>query len=315
MAVAQGAAEARAGWARGVLNWFFNRKAAPIWLLLAIVSLAFWPTYLEWWARWTMYQSAFGYGYLIPPTVLFLIWCRRNQIAEEPRTTGHWLVLIPIVFAVLLHCVALLARVNVLQSLSFFILTMTLPYYLWGGAVYRHIWGALAYSATMLPWPPQIYAKLLLPAQEISTKIAVKMLGWTGVATEVTNNTTVATNHGYNFEVAAACSGLTIVFPIVAIVILSVMMIKAPWWKIVFLLLLAVPLAVFSNAVRIWTIAMIGDKGNADLANRLHDPSGIAAVIFASILLVIIMSVIKAMEYKPEYMPAFAKIDEEDESE
>lgn len=299
--------------ARNVLAWFFNRKALPIWVILGIFALAFWPTYAYWWQRWTMYQSAFGYGYFIPPTVLWLIWCRRKQIAAAPKQPGHWLILAPILFAVILQCAALIARVSIAQSFAFFVLLMCVPYYVWGGAIYRHIWGALAYAAVMLPWPPQIYGKLLLPAQEISTRIAVKMLELTGLPVRVENGTTVSTG-GYSFEVAAACSGLTIVFPVVAIAIMTVMMIRVPWWKIVFMLAISVPLAVFSNAVRIWTIAMIGQHWGAATAKSLHDPSGIAAVIFATILLTVIMALIKAMDYKPEYLPEFAKEGDKDGS-
>ena len=288
---------------RGIANWFFNRQSIPIWLILGLFSLAFWPTYVYWWERWTMYQSAFGYGYLVPPSVLFLIWCRRKQIAEAPKKGGHPLILVPILVAVLLQCAGLIARVSIVQSFAFFVLLMSVPYFVWGGVVYRHIWGALAYMATMLPWPPQIYGKLLLPAQEISTSIAVNMLHLTGAAPEVTNGTTVSTGGGYEFEVAAACSGLTIVFPVIAITIMTVMMIRAPWWKVVFLLAIAFPLSIFANAVRIWAIAMIGDRWGADLANSLHDPSGIAAVVFATIVLTLIMWAMKAMDYKPEYMP------------
>src|SRR5689334_15285028 len=108
MAIANTAteADARVGIGRGILNFFFNRKAIPIWALIGIFSLAFWPTYMNWWSVWNMYQSAFGYGYLIPPTVLFLIWCRRDAIAQEPKKQGRLWILIPIVLAVLLHSAA-----------------------------------------------------------------------------------------------------------------------------------------------------------------------------------------------------------------
>ncbi|HVL39069.1 MAG TPA: exosortase/archaeosortase family protein [Fimbriimonadaceae bacterium] len=315
MAVVQDVASVpgKVGWLRGVGNWFFNRKATPIWVLIGLVSLAFWPTYLYWWTIWFQYQSPFGYGYLVPPCVLFLIWSRRDQIAAVPRESGNLWILVPIVLAIVLHAAALIARVNIVSSFSFFVLTMTLPYLIWGKHVYRYIWGALAFSATMLPWPPQIYGKLLLPAQEISTQVAVKMLQWTGLST-VVDGTSVTINN-YEFNVAAACSGLTIVFPIVAIVIMSVMMINAPAWKKVALLGLAIPLSIFSNAVRIWTIAMIGQYMGAQTADSLHDPSGVAAVIFATILLTLLMSVMKANDYKDEYMPAFARDDDVEDEE
>lgn len=245
--------------------------------------------------------------------MLYLIWCRRDAIAASPKERGNLLILIPIALAVLIHMAALIARINIASSFAFYVLTMSLPYFIWGKHVYRYIWGALAYSAVMLPWPPQIYGKFLLPAQEYSLAVAVKMLQWTGLSTEVEG--TVVNINGYEFEVAAACSGLTIVFPIIAIVIMSVMMINAPWWKKATLLLLSAPLSIFSNAVRIWTIAMIGQYMGAKMADSLHDPSGVAAVIFATILLTIIMSVFKANDYKEEYMPNFGDDEDPDEEE
>jgi exosortase len=284
-----------------------------LWILFVAVSLAFWPTYTFWWSRWTASHSPFGYGYLIPPTVLFLIWCRRGAIADAPRKAGHPWILIPILLAVGLHMIALLAKVNIVQSIAFMILLMSLPYFLWGGAVYRYIWGALAYAATMIPWPQQIYSKLLLPSQLSSTTAAVTMMDWMGVYTDVEGTKVLTPN--YSFEVAAACSGLTIVFPVVAIVILSTMMINASMTKKLLLLLLAVPLSIFANSVRIVTIALIGEYGGKEMADKLHDPSGIAAVIFATILLTILMSVMKCNDYKEEYMPAFARADEDEDQE
>ncbi|MCB8932015.1 MAG: exosortase/archaeosortase family protein [Fimbriimonadaceae bacterium] len=271
--------------------------------MLAAFGFAFWPTFGYWWSVWTAEQSPFGFGYFVPPTVAFLIWARRKKIADEPKRPGSAWILLPILLAVVLQCLALIARINVLQSASFLVLAMTVPYLVWGGKVYRHIWGALAYFATMLPWPEQIHGRLLLPSQELSTALSTRLLGWTGVPTLV-EGTTVNTPH-YGFEVAAACSGLTILFPVISIVILTAMMLRAPWWKLGALLILAFPLSVFANAVRIWAIAMIGEFKGAELANTLHDPSGWMAVIFATFVLMGLTALLRCTEYKPEYMPTF----------
>ncbi len=285
----------------------FNRATTPVWAVLVAMSLAFWPTYTYWWSAWTAEQSPFGFGYFVPPTVAFLIWARRGKIAEEPKVAGHPLVWVPILAAVALQCLALIARINVLQSRAFLILALPVPYLDWGGRVSRHIWGALAYLATMLPWPQQFHGRLLLPSQELSTTLSTTLLGWTGVPTLV-EGTTVNTPH-YAFEVAAACSGLTILFPVFSIVILTCLMLRTSWWKIAALLLLAAPLSVFANAVRIWTIALIGEFRGAELADTLHDPSGWMAVVFATLVLMGILAAMRCTEYKPEYMPALGEED------
>ena len=82
------------------------------------------------------------------------------------------------------------------------------------------------------------------------------------------------------------------------------MMLRAPWWKLATLLLLAAPLSVFANAVRIASIALIGEFKGAELADKLHDPSGWMAVVFATLVLMGLQGALRCMEYKPEYMPA-----------
>lgn len=298
---ALGKSRGETAWTR-TLHTAFQRATLPFWAVLAAFTVAFWPTFAYWWSVWTAEQSPFGFGYFVPPSVAFLIWARRKKIAAEPKLAGHPLVLVPILAAVGLHSLALIARINILQSSAFLVLALAIPYWVWGARVYRHIWGALLYLATMLPWPQQFTGRLLLPSQELSTSLSTRLLGWTGVPTLV-EGTTVNTPH-YGFEVAAACSGLTILFPIVSIAILTAMMLRAPWWKLGVLLLLSVPLSVFANAVRIWAIAMIGEYRGADLAAKLHDPSGWMAVVFATIVLMGLMALLRCTTYKPEYMPA-----------
>jgi exosortase len=281
-----------------------SRGGWLLWLALGVVSVAaFQGLFAYFWERWTQDQSPFGYGYFVPPTVLFLVWCRLRLSRGRPRVSGHSLALVGIVLLALTQCVALLSGVTLLQSIVFYGLLLLVPYYLWGPYVFAAIGGPLAYSAVMIPWPGQFTANLLLPSQLVSTKIATAMLSSVGTKSYVEG--TLVYLPSYNFEVAAACSGLTILFPVVAIAILNVMMVRAAMWRKLVVVAFALPLAVLANGIRIAGIGLIGDGGSPQLADQLHDPSGWIAVGIAVVMLMMVQAAMKCNNFLPEYMPPF----------
>jgi exosortase len=276
-------------------------------------GLAFSQLFIYYWQQWTKDHSPFGFGYLVPPTVAFLLWCKRKSIAKaEVRSGSAWILLLA-AFAAFVAMVGILSVFNLLQSLAFLILLMAVPYYLWGREVYARIWGPLAFTATMIPWPDQLTAILLLPSQLLSTKLAAGMLNGLGLGASM--EATMVYLPNYQFEVAKACSGLTILFPVVAIAILNCMMVEAAMWRKVGVLLLAVPISMVANALRIAIIGIIGNAGGSGLAESLHDSSGLFGVFIAIILLSLVQWWLKCLSYHPDFMPSFGRDGESKEEE
>lgn len=271
--------------------------------LLALAVVAFWDWLKYDWAQWTKDYSPFGYGYLVPPTIAYLLWCKRKAIRAAAPSPGRAWVVLPIAFALVVQIVGMMSSFNLLQSVGFAIMILAIPYLVWGSEVFRVVWGPLAFSWTMIPWPDQVTSLVLLPSQLLSTKIAARMLETVGVSTTVEATYVYLPN--YSFEVAKACSGLTILFPVAAIAILNCMMVVAPLWRKALVLLLAVPVSMISNALRIAIIGLIGNSGGAKLAETLHDSSGLFGVFIAIILLTLVQWVLKCLHYHPDYMPTF----------
>lgn len=274
-------------------------------VVLLASAVVFSQLFQYYWDQWNKDHSPFGFGYLVPPTVAYLLWCKRNAIKSAESASGSKLVLLLIGVAVLAEMLGMFTLFNFLQSLAFMVLLMAVPYYLWGRAVYAKIWGPLAFTATMVPWPEQITSRVLVPSQLLSTKLAAAMLNIAGTGPSV-DGTTVTLNN-YHFEVAVACSGLTILFPVIAIAILNGMMVDAALWRKALLVALAVPISLFANSLRIAIIGMIGNAGGEGLAARLHDSSGIFGVIIAIVFLTLAQWWLKCLHYHADYMPSFAR--------
>lgn len=282
----------------------FNFPSILVWGVILVFGVLFIPTFGYFWTEWNRPHSPFGYGYLVPPTILYLLWCKRKRIREQPAEPGHWLSFATLLFGLFILYIGIRTSINIVLNAAFFVLLMAIPAYLWGGKIYRTIWGPIAFTATMIPWPDQLTSVFLVPAQVFSAKSANWVLNLFGQNSQLEGTKVVLDN--YSFEVAKACSGLTIVFPVIAIAILNMMMVDAKLRTKLAVIVLSIPVSMFANLLRIAIVGLIGNNGGSDLADKLHDPSGIVGVIIAVVLLTVIQWRLKAMTFYEDYMPSFA---------
>ncbi len=281
---------------------------------LGLLGLLFVASYLQlftyFWHRWTEEHGPFGYGYFVPPSVAFLLWANRDAIRSAPVTKAPAWAWALTVFAAVVNLVALVAAVNVLQSLTFLALVMLVPLCVWGPARYRYLWAALLYTATMIPWPGQIINVVLFKMQHLSVVLAAKIFGAMGMNPIIEGATVLLPN--FSFDVAPACAGLTILFPTVACTILTAMMVNASLGRRIALVALSVPVSILTNAGRIMLVGLIGNQGGTELANRLHDASGFVGVIICVLILSGLGAMIGCGKYHDRYMPAWAREPEDD---
>lgn len=245
----------------------------------------------------------------MPPTILYMLWCKRKRIAEQPCESGHWISLVVLLFSSVVLYVGIRTSINIILDAAFFTMLMVIPYYMWGAKIYKTIWGPLAFTATLIPWPDQITSLFLVPAQVFSAISAKWVLATLGQGATLDGTDIVLTS--YKFEVAKACSGLTIVFPVVAVAILNMMMVDAKLRTKILVVILSVPISMLANLIRIAMIGLIGNNGGSDLADKLHDPSGWIGVVIAIVLLTVVQWRLSAMTFYDDYMPSFAHLDDE----
>jgi exosortase D (VPLPA-CTERM-specific) len=144
----------------------------------------------------------------------------------------------------------------------------------------------------MLPLPQFLYWKVNTTLQLISSQIGVKILGLAGVPVFLEGN--VIDLGVYMLQVAEACSGLRYLFPIMSFTYVFAVLYRGPVWHKLVLLLLAVPVAVLMNAVRIGVIGLLVDRyGIAQAEGFLHVFEG--WVVFLSCLGILFLMV-KAMQ-------------------
>jgi exosortase len=85
----------------------------------------------------------------------------------------------------------------------------------------------------------------------------------------------------YQYDVAAACSGIRSLFATVAVAIIYAMLCFRPWWKRGVLIASAVPLAVLGNTIRMLTIIIAAEIWGQEGGSYVHEggPYGVLSLL------------------------------------
>ena len=147
-------------------------KCPPLfWVLLALIvvlaGLSFQYTVLDMLDRWNT-QEEYGYGYLIPVITLFLIWQRKNQLAEIEFNPSWWGLVLVILGGVLLF-LGMIATTHTLSQYGLVITVLGIALALLGWNAFKIVMVPLALLFFMVPLPPFIYNTLSTKLQLISS--------------------------------------------------------------------------------------------------------------------------------------------------
>ena len=155
-----------------------------------------------------------------------------------------------------------------------------------GGVAFRALLFPLCFLFFLVPIPEVALNRIIAFWQQGSAFAATLLFSAAGIP--VVRDSIVLSIPGLTLEIAQECSSLrSSLMLLVATMVLAHLFLRSTWRKI-FLVLVAVPLSIAKNGVRIFTISMLGIRVNsAFLHGRLHRNGGI--VFFSLALLAILL--------------------------
>lgn len=247
-------------------------RAHRAWLLpLAPLLLALWLP-LHWcWNRWVAPDSPQSYQPLVPLAAAWLAWARRDTLARVPRVVGEG------VFGglglVFLGCVLLLlghaSQLVTLPMLGAVVVLAGTVRYLYGRTMLRALAVPLLFLLLTVPLPDRILGGWTQSLQMGCTQGAGHVLSNLGYENAVAGNLIFL--HGFQLDVIAPCSGVSILFPVIVMTLWLLLLRRAGPVKIIPALAIAAVIALLMNVLRIASIGMLG-TAHPRLAHTLHDP-------------------------------------------
>jgi exosortase len=277
-----------------------KRPKEPVWLvlktltLIALTIILFWPTLL-WLVRQWFNNDYYAHGPLIPLVSAFLIW--RNWGKSKPDR--HSSIAGGLLLAVGIggNIWAASIRAAYLSAFCLIIILSGLTLLFRGKEAFYRASFPLLFLITAIPLPF---------VERISTPLQVLTADWSGkvaslIGLQVTQTGSQLALESCSFIVGAPCSGLRSLVTFISLLALLLYIVEAPWLSKISLAILALPIALLANVLRVTSLLIVAQAWGEDIAlDYYHNFFGIVFYILALALLFALARTLKCHEIRSD---------------
>lgn len=228
---------------------------------------------------WSTEQGA--HGPIVLATGLWLVWQKLGEIKGASRPAPLWRAMALLLPALALYMVARITDILEVEGVVMYLALLSVLYACIGGTAMRLLWFPLLYLCFVFPPPDTLVAAVTQPLKIGISRAAVDLLGLFGMP--ISRNGVIIQVAQYDVLVAAACAGLNSIISLSAIGLFYIYIRHNANWRYALLLMLAIlPVAVFSNFVRVMLLILITYfAGDAAAQGFLHEFAGIVMFLVA----------------------------------
>ncbi len=197
----------------------------------------------QWWI-----DPNFSHGFFVPLFSAFVVWSDRQKLARIPLRPA-WTGLPIIVAALSMLVVGVLGAELFLSRSSLILLAAGMVIYFAGWLYFRALLFPWLFLFLMVPVPTIVMNQVTLPLQFFASAVAAELLRWLGVPVLREGNVMVLPR--MPLEVAEACSGIRSLMSLGTMAIIYGYFADSKVWRRIVLGLLAIPVSVAANALRV----------------------------------------------------------------
>ncbi len=262
-------------------------------LSLGIMAWLYTPTF-EWMVdRWSVRDSYYGHGFLIPLVSLFWIWQKRKDLAATVPESSAWGFPV-LAAAAVIQIFAAIFRVYFLSGFSFILMLYAAALLLGGVRVLKMIWFPVFFLSLMIPLPLLVISEITLKMKFLVSEMAVFCLNATGIQSERQGSYIVMPNSV--LLVGDPCSGLRSFLSFLCLGFVFAYGGRTAWWGKVTLIFAGLPLAILSNLLRVYGLGLIAEiYGQEAAGGKVHDASGIVVFVIAFLIFMLIRQKLEAV--------------------
>lgn len=239
-----------------------------------------------------------GHGNLIPFAVLALFWWKRKDLLAIPQKTW-WPGLFIIGFALFLHVLGFLVQQPRISICGMFLGIYGLIGLTWGVGWLKGTFFPFVLFIFCMPMANYVEA-LTFPLRLFATNITYGIThGIFGLTVIKKGTQLFDANGAYNYDVAAACSGIRSLISLLALTTIYGMMTFKKNWKRLLVIAMAVPLAVASNVLRLTSIVVGAEAFGQKAGDLIHEWSGFLTYAVAIVAMLFLGSWLRERDVAP----------------
>jgi exosortase len=245
--------------------------SALLWLLYAhvVVNLA-----RQWFG-----DPNYSHGVFVPICCALLLWIHRKSWMATPlRASASGLLFV--VAAMVLLLVGTLGAELFLPRFSLCILLGGLVVYFAGWRMLRAVLAPWLVLFLMIPLPVIVFNEFAFPLQVLASRLACSFLELLRVPVLREGNIIVLSS--MSLDVVEACSGLRSLMSLITVAVFYGLFFERKLWMRCLLVLAAIPVAVFTNALRITISAVLAQYVGHEFAEGFfHAFSGLVLFLLS----------------------------------
>jgi len=280
-----------------------NRRAHTEFVGLVTLSVLVFGRALHALVLFSLDHEASSHILLIPVVSLYLLYSERSRVFRVVRTSlvaGGAVVLAAVaLYLIVVSHESVRDPEQYLSGATLAIVLFWLGGFLlcYGVTAWRRAAFSLLFLLLMVPLPPAFLERSIFLLQQGSTEIAYLLFRVLGVP--VLRQGFLLTVPGVTIEVAKECSGIRSSVALVITCLLAAhLLLRAKWKKLVFVLL-AFPLAIIKNAIRITALTLLSVYVDPSfLTGSLHHEGGFVFFLLALAILAPVLMVLQKSEKK-----------------
>lgn len=234
--------------------------------------------------------------WFVPPVVFLLLWSRRQVLKILPKRVC-WPAVGLLLFAIVLHLAGFMV-----QQTRLSVVALVVGLY----ALMGWVWGPRWMGETLFPFflfafsvPMGTSGELItFPLRNLSAELSTLISKWVLGMDVFRDGTSILSANGrFQYDVAPACSGIRSLVTLLALTTIFGYLTFTKLWKRLLMVLLAAPLAVAGNTLRITCAVLVGEVFGHDAGARIEQNLGFLTFLLA---LAILLLVARWLREKPD---------------
>ncbi len=234
-----------------------------------------------------------SHGFLVPMISVYLLWEKREDLKEVDIVPSNFGIIV-LLFGIVLLIVGNIAAELFTMRFSMIVVMAGLIIFLAGFTLFRVVLLPLGYLILMIPLPYIFYNSIAFPLKLFAAKSAVWTLRF--IEIPVYRDGNIITLAQTTLEVADACSGIRSLMSLIALGIALSFFTQRGWPRRILLVVLAVPVAIFVNVMRVITTGILAHYyGEKAATGFFHEFSGFVMFAVAMAMLVALSIVLNRL--------------------
>lgn len=248
--------------------------------ITVLMALAYKSTFVWLYERYVAVDSYYSHGFLIPFVTGFLIWMKKKELKNITRKSSFWGLAL-VIFALGSHFLSVLAEVFFVSGFSILLLVFGISLFLYGKEITKKILFPLCFLIFMFPLPLIAINAISFPMKMFVTKSAVYFLK-EALHLPMKNEGFQIFFPNASLVVGNPCSGLRSLISMLALGSIFAYLLEAKMAKKILLFFLAIPIALFSNFIRVILLCLgVFIYGSQMAKGFYHDFTGYLVFIIS----------------------------------